>query len=661
MRESSYPVLWEASAQRKAASKMAAFLNLVAAKYSFESTYEELYKWSIENSVPFWGEVGAFLGIKWRSLPDRVLVPPLQGTMRGGHWFPGGELNFAENLLPPADGRIVIRSFADGAARREFSGIQIWNQVAALARFFRSEGVEKGDRIAGVLVNGPEAVVAMLAAASLGAVWSSCSPDFGAPAILDRLKQIQPKILFFSASYQYGTKLVSCSDTLDSCAKSLVQLQKIIVVDHLGEETTWKIGAEWSELLRSNGYDAGAAAPSSMDFVPCSFSDPLYILFSSGTTGIPKCIVHSIGGTLLQHGKELVLHCDLQLGQRLFYYTTCGWMMWNWMVSALGFGGSIITYDGSVSHPSISRLWEIVDREEVSIFGTSPKFLAASANQNLVPSKVFPLQSLRTILSTGSPLLPEQFDWVYQNVKNEVHLASISGGTDIVSCFMLGNPLRPVRAGEIQGPGLGMAVEAWDENRRPIIGVKGELVCTKPFPSMPIYFWNDENGEKYRQAYFSHYEGIEVWRHGDFVEMAPSGGIIVHGRSDATLNPGGVRIGTAEIYRQVEGLAEVQDAIAVGWNRNGDQEIVLFVQLRPGFTFDDELAGRIRACIRNQLTPRHVPAHIAVVKEIPYTRSSKKVEIAVTQILNDQPVTNLGSISNPDCLRDFALWREEHR
>jgi acetoacetyl-CoA synthetase len=508
--------------------------------------------------------------------------------------------------------------------------------------------------VAGVLANSIEAIVAMLATASIGAIWSSCSPDFGAAGITDRLSQVEPKVVFFTSGYRYNGKWFDCRKTIDQCLGLLPTVTRKILVGHGIKDATGNFAeGDWDSFLKLGGLDPKKSKPLSIEFVATSFDHPLYIMFSSGTTGIPKCIVHGAGGTLLQHKKELILHTDVKADDKLMFFTTCGWMMWNWMVSTLSTGASIVIFDGSPSFPDLSALWKIVDDEGVTIFGTSPKFIQACINAEFRPNSVFSFNQLKTILSTGSPLLPEHFEWVYDCIKSDLHLASISGGTDIISCFVLGNPLIPVRVGEIQSPGLGMAIDAWDESGKSVSQEKAELVCTKPFVSMPVQFWNDPTGDAYTAAYFRHFTDPVVWWHGDFIEKTPHGGVIIHGRSDATLNPGGVRIGTAEIYRQVDTMAEIDDSLAIGHRVDGDVEIILFVKLATGYELDEALSRRIRDGIRRNLTQRHVPARIIPVRDIPYTRSGKKVELAVTKAIHGETIANISALANPAALDEY--------
>ena len=633
--------------------------------------YEALHRWSVQNTGPFWSHVAAFTGVKWLKEPATSWIPPrVPGSIRGSQWFVGGRLNFAHNLLPAAGSKAALVAIAEGlSGSRTVTTLELWQSVALCAKQLRAVGVVKGDRVAGVLINGVEAIVAMLATASIGAVWASCSPDFGQQAILDRLGQIAPKVVFYTPCYVYGGKAINCRAAVEGAIEQIPSRPLQVAVDHLGGEApTGGDGlSEWGGFL---GQDPLAVKePMKIPFEPCDFSDPLFILFSSGTTGVPKCIVHGVGGTLLQHKKELVFHTDLRPDDRLFYFTTCGWMMWNWMVSGLSVGASLVWYDGAPQLPSPEALWERVHELNVTAFGTSPKFLSTCASAGISPKSRWSFDQLKTVLSTGSPLLPEQFGWVYQNVKDDLHLSSISGGTDIVSCFMLGVPYEPVFAGEIQRPGLGMAVESWDSNGVQVRkGEKGELVCTRPFVSMPVAFWNDADGAKYRAAYFDFFQtqgdqsNSEVWRHGDFIAFTDHGGIVVYGRSDATLNPGGVRIGTAELYRVVESQSEVQDSVAIGEPMaDGDVRVVLFVRPKDGIKWDDEAGEKIKKAIRAALSPRHVPALILPVDDIPYTRSGKKVELAVLASFLNQTVSNLQAIANPECLESFCRLGLQHR
>jgi len=660
--------VWSASEKRRAASYMQRFTDLAGSKFPEVSDYDSLYQWSLDSPSDFWGLLAEYVSIKWISPPERVFIPPKSGGMLGGEWFGGATMNFAHNMLPAFDDkREIIVGYAESGTRQSYDGAKLCNDVARTAQALRKMGVSKGDRVAGVLANVPEALVAMLATASIGAIWSSCSPDFGEGGIIDRLKQVEPKCLFFTESYSYGGRCHSFRETVESCLEVLPSVLCSVSVNIQGLNDQAELAKNtamlsWGDFLASSGFSDSDAEPLDIDFEPVDFSHPLYIMFSSGTTGVPKCIVHGTGGTLLQHKKELMLHCDLQPSDRLLYFTTCGWMMWNWMASGLSTGATLAVFEGSLNFPRADVLWEFIANEGVTVLGTSPKYLSYCINNKVKPNQIEGTASLRTILSTGAPLLPEHFDWVYEQFP-QIHLASISGGTDIISCFMLGNPIKPVHRGQIQGAGLGMAVEAWGEHAGiSVKDQKGELICTKPFVSMPVGFWQDPQGVKFREAYFDYYPDREVWRHGDFIEIdSNTGGIVVYGRSDATLNPGGVRIGTAELYRQVESMDEIADSIAVGRNTaDGDVEVILFVKLSEGTTWNDVLVSSIKKHIRQQLTPRHVPAAILVVNDIPYTRSGKKVELAVTRAIHGEEIVNLTAIANPESLDQFVNIEWDH-
>ncbi|MCX6124052.1 MAG: acetoacetate--CoA ligase [Proteobacteria bacterium] len=642
--------LWSPSENQREHSLMALFKRFVAEKTgrSFVS-HRDFHAWSLKESFEFWSLLAMFTEIIWHKPPTISAIRTGPG-MLGVEWFPDATLNFAENLLPEDSDREVIACIKEGKERLAFTARALRNAVARCSQSLIKLGVKEGDHVAGILINGPEAIVAMLATTSLGGVWSSCSPDFGSLGLYDRLSLILPKVIFLTRHYQYNGKLVSSLPAAAEAIGRLANDPTVVICDHLKDtdDEFWPLCGGLKNL--NQGQD-------NLFFTSRKFHDPLYILFSSGTTGLPKAIVHSVGGTLLQHKKELQLHSDVRSGDILFYFTTCGWMMWNWMVSALACRAKLLTYDGSPTFPSTTALWDLVANERVSHFGTSPKFLSTCMSQpepNL--PKPSSLRNMRTILSTGSPLLPSHAEWVYQNFPR-VHLASISGGTDIISCFMLGNPTIPVYPGEIQGPGLGMAIESWDERGKPVVGKKGELVCVNPFVSMPIKFLNDPDGSKYYHAYFNFYPSREVWRHGDFVELTERGGVIVYGRSDSTLNPGGVRIGTSEIYRVLEELPFIEDAIAIGQVTPDDTRIVLFVKLSPENSWTKNLERDVKIAIRSSLTPRHVPSIILPVREIPYTRSGKKTEIAVTQIIHGEDVPNITALSNPECLDEYKALR----
>ncbi len=647
--------VWEPTAARAQNTAMNTFFRFAETRtgLSFKN-YSDVHDWSVREPGAFWSAVAAFTNIRWQVPPtDPIFVPPARNKMIGAQWFPGAKLNYAENLLSDLSENRVLTSYCEGlAGPRHFSGKDLGQQVARCAHGLRALGVKKGDRVAAMLANTGEAVIAMLAATSLGAVWSSCSPDFGAHAMVERFGQIEPKVFFFTPQYCYATKRVETADAVKEALKKMPSVIKAIAIDHLAEDG----GSEWRSFL-------AAASSASLIFTPCDFNDPLFILYSSGTTGVPKCIVHSVGGTLLQHVKELSLHSDVNAGDALFFFTTCGWMMWNWTVSALAQKARLVLFDGAPGYPDMMALWQMVDTEGVTVFGTSPKFIQSSREAGIAPQQELGFKALKAILSTGSPLLPEHYSWIYGQVKSDLHLASISGGTDIISCFMLGNPMAPVYAGEIQAKGLGMAIHAALEDGTILKpGEKGELICVEPFPSMPIGFWKDPDGRKFHKAYFEYFPDREIWRHGDFVSLTDHGGVIVYGRSDSTLNPSGIRIGTAEIYRVLEGIPHVADAVAVSLpEEKGDAAVILFIKMQWGRDLTDELKDEIRKRIRTSLSPRHVPSEIAATPDIPYTRSGKKVEVAVqTAILGDD-VRNLTSLTNPDVMKFFVKWGKQRK
>jgi len=643
--------LWRPSEDRIASSNLTFYTDYVAKLLNRKiSSYQELYDWSVIDIEEFWKSFWNFSGVIHSKPYQQILSG--DGMFRT-RWFEGSELNFAENLLRYRDDQIAIISSRENFPVIKLTYSELYNLTASLSLSLKEMGVKKGDRVAGFVNNVPESVIAMLATVSLGAIWTSCSPDFGHKGVLDRFGQIQPKILYAIETYNYNGKLIDCSEKIEAIQKSIPSIEKIVLIkrfnDFKGNVTKDKTLVKINNSLFFN--DLLSNTSTELKFEQVSFNHPVFIMYSSGTTGIPKCIVHGGGGTLLQHFKELYLHTNLKREDVITYYTTCGWMMWNWLVSSLFVGARILLYDGNPVYPNINILWKKIEDDKISVFGTSPKFLGMIQKAGLVPKDHFDLSSLKTILSTGSPLSVENFRWVYEDVKGDLQLSSISGGTDIISCFMLGNPNLPVYEGEIQCKGLGMKVEAFNEKGESVIEEKGELVCTKPFPSMPVYFWNDPENKKYYSAYFDYYPGI--WRHGDYIKITKHGGIIVYGRSDATLNPGGVRIGTAEIYRIVEAMDEVTDSLAVGQTRKNDVRIILFVVLKPNHILNDTLIEKIKTVIRTNATPRHVPLKIIQVQDIPRTISGKKVELAVTRILHQENVDNRDALANPDSLEQF--------
>jgi len=639
--------LWTPSAERVARSLLAHFMHQAG-----QRDYAALHRWSIENREAFWNLLWDFCAVRG----TKGAITLLDGDrMPGARWFPEARLNFADNLLRTKDDSDALVFWGEDKVRRRLSRRALYDLVSRMAQALAAAGVKKGDRVAGYLPNLPESIAATLATASLGAIWSSCSPDFGVQGVLDRFGQIEPKVLFCADRYLYGGKEFTTLDKVGEILQQLPSVKQCVVLPY-DSAAVDRAGA--GTLPNGVTLEDFVAPFTSADiaFEAVAFDHPLYILYSSGTTGVPKCIVHGTGGTLLQHLKEHQLQSDVQPGDRLFYFTTLGWMMWNWLVSGLASGATLLLYDGS---PFVSRgriVFDFADAEGMTHLGTSAKYIDAIAKVGLEPQRTHRLAALRSVLSTGSPLMPEGFDYVYQKLKADVCLSSISGGTDIVSCFVLGNPTGPVWRGEIQAPGLGMAIAVFDENGKSVVGEKGELVCTKPFPSMPVGFWNDPDGAKYRAAYFEKYPN--VWRHGDWCEITRHGGMIIYGRSDAVLNPGGVRIGTAEIYRQVEAFDEVVEAIVIGQEWEGDVRVVLFVKLRDGAALDDALVARIKKRIRDNTTPRHVPAKVLQVADIPRTKSGKIVELAVRDTVHGRAVKNVEALANPEALEHFRDRRE---
>ncbi len=645
--------LWTPAPEAVANAAITRFRKLAEARTGRTfAAHEDLHAWSVDEPDAFWDLIWDHCGV----IGDkgaRVLVDA--DRMPGAGFFPDARLNFAENLLRRTDDREVIVFRGEDKVETRLTGAELAGLVSRLQQALRAAGVGNGDRVAAMMPNMPETIAFMLATASLGAIWSSCSPDFGEQGVLDRFGQIEPTVFVACDGYWYNGKQIDCADKIVALEAKLPTARKLVIVPYLGHAEDVA-----GRLQRGATLDAFmtpfAIEPLSFERVP--FAHPLYILFSSGTTGIPKCIVHAAGGVLLQHLKEHKLHCDLSPGDRLFYFTTCGWMMWNWLVSGFAAEATLLLYDGSPFAPDGSVLFDFAQKERMTFFGTSAKYIDAVRKSGLTPKESHDLSSVRAMASTGSPLAPESFDFVYADIKPDIHLASVSGGTDIVSCFVIGNPAKPVYKGEIQGPGLGMAVDVFDEDGRPVRGEKGELVCTRPFPSMPVMFWNDPDGRKYRNAYFDRFDNI--WCHGDFAEWTAQGGMIIHGRSDATLNPGGVRIGTAEIYNQVEQMPEVVEALCIGQDWDSDVRVVLFARLADGVALDEDLTQAIKTKIRNGCTPRHVPAKIVSVTDIPRTKSGKIVELAVRDVVHGRAVKNKEALANPEALdlyRDLDALR----
>ncbi|GAB4170546.1 MAG: acetoacetate--CoA ligase [Rhodocyclaceae bacterium] len=639
--------LWQPSPGRIARSQMSEFMRRTNERWARrDADYESLWRWSVEFPEQFWASVWEFCGV----IGDPGGTVLADGDrMPGARWFPQARLNYAENLLRRRDGEDALVFWGEDRVRARVSHAELHAAVACTAAALCALGVQRGDRVAAYMPNLPATIAIMLAAASIGAVFSSASPDFGVQGVVDRFGQIEPAVLFAADGYFYNGKRIDNLAKIGAIAARMPSLRRTVIVPYASEGRA-ALGAIPGGCWLAD-FLAPHAGVREIAFERLPFDHPLFILYSSGTTGVPKCIVHGAGGVLLQHLKEHRLHCDLRPGDRFFYFTTCGWMMWNWLASGLASGATLLLYDGSPFVGRGSILFDYAQAEGMTHFGTSAKFIDAIGKVGLAPARTHDLRRLRAILSTGSPLAPEGFDYVYRQVKADVQLASISGGTDLISCFVLGCPILPVWRGEIQCRGLGMAVEVYDEQGRPVTGRKGELVCVKPFPTMPVGFWNDPGGRKYRAAYFEKYPG--VWCHGDYVEITRHGGIVIHGRSDATLNPGGVRIGTAEIYRQVEKLDEIVESLVIGQDWDHDVRVVLFVKLREGLALDQALIDRIRQAIRENTTPRHVPAKILQVADIPRTKSGKIVELAVRNVVHGEPVKNLEALANPEALEQF--------
>ncbi|RON08770.1 acetoacetate--CoA ligase [Pseudomonas brassicacearum] len=640
-------ILWQPSAERIGKTRMDAFRRFSNQRHNLAlADYPALHQWSIDQREDFWQAIVDFFEITFHQPPSTVLREGPQ--MPSAEWFPDATLNFAEHLLRRRDDATAVIAIAENGQRESLSYFELAEHVAGLQKSLRAAGVGLGDRVAACMPNTWQTLVGMLATTSLGAIWSCSSPDFGTHGVVDRFGQIEPKVLITCAGYRYAGKEIDQTTKVNEILERLPSLQQLIIVPYarpqarIEDYKTQARVALWDSFYRPGGEP---------EFVAVPFAHPLYILYSSGTTGVPKCIIHSVGGVLLQHVKEHGLHVDLGPDDRLFYYTTCGWMMWNWLVSALAVDSSVVLYDGSPFHPGPQRLIDLIDSEAISVFGTSPKYLATLESNEIQPRLSHDLGSLKALLSTGSALSPQSYDYVYREIKSELCLSSMSGGTDIVSCFIAGNPVLPVRRGEMQCKGLGMAVEVWNESGQPVIGKKGELVCTRHFPAMPIGLWNDPQQEKLRASYFSQFPG--VWAQGDYAEQRPNGSWLIHGRSDAVLNPGGVRIGTAEIYCQVEKVHQVLDSVAIGQQWQDDVRVVLFVRLRDGVTLDDNLEQEIRQVIRANTTPRHVPAKIVAVTDIPRTISGKVVELAVRNVVHGQEVKNTDALANPEALEQF--------
>jgi acetoacetyl-CoA synthetase len=633
--------LWTPSAAAIAASRLHEFMTVCGRA---GDNYDAFWRWSVEQPEKFWNAVWDFGGVIGDKGATILKDPDL---MTGAQYFPHGTINYAQNLLRRRDDGLAIVFRDETGKERTLSFAQLYDEVSRWQQALKGAGVGKGDRVAALMPNMPETIIACLAATSLGAVWSSASPDFGEQGIIDRFGQIEPTVFIAVDGYYYGGKMLDCLAKVRGVQPHLPGVKKTVIVPFVSEAPKLdglKDVVTVEAFLKK--YKAGE-----INYEPVPFNHPLFIMFSSGTTGIPKCIVHGHGGTLLQHIKEHQLQCDIKKGDRVFYFTTCGWMMWNWLISALASEATLLLFDGNPFYPDGNVLWDYTSAHQATLFGTSAKYIDAMKVNGIHPARTHDVSALRAVTSTGSPLVHESFDFVYAHIKKDVHLASISGGTDIVSCFVLGNPISPVYRGEIQGAGLGMAMEVLDDEGKslPPGAGSGEMVCTKPFPCMPVMFWNDPDGAKFRGAYFERFDNI--WCHGDWIERTAHGGFIIHGRSDATLNPGGVRIGTAEIYRQVEQIPQVIESIAVGQNWDGDVRIILFVRLKPGAKLDDSLIDTIKKQIRTGASPRHVPAKIIAVEDIPRTKSGKITELAVRDVIHGRKVKNVEALANPEALK----------
>ena len=639
-------LLWEPSEERIKQTNMYRFMQAVNEKYGKNfSDYDGLYQWSIDNIEDFWAIMWDFANIKASRTYDQVIDDPAK--MPGAVWFKGSRLNFAENLLRFRNDNIALVFRGEDKVRRTLTYNQLYDETSRVAASLRQAGIKPGDRVVGFVPNMPESIIAMLAATSLGATWSSCSPDFGIKGVLDRFGQTRPRVLFTADGYFFKGKPMDSLEKIGGIIKELPSIEKIVVIPYVSE--TPDISALPNAVMLE---DFKAEAPCEIEFEQLPFDHPLYIMYSSGTTGLPKCMVQSAGGVLMHQLKELILHTDLKEEDTIFYFTTCGWMMWNWLTCSLATGATLVLFDGNPFHPGPDVLWQMAQDEKITVFGTSAGYIAALKNAGVKPGSSFDLSAMKSLLSTGSPLSKEDFEFIYDEIKSDMQLSSISGGSDLNGCFALGNPIGPVYSGELQCRGLAMKVFAYDDNGKPVVGEQGELVCTAPFPSMPIYFWNDEDRSRYNSAYFEQYPGI--WAHGDFIEVTERGGVIMYGRSDATLNPGGVRIGTAEIYRRIEQMEEILDSVVVGQSWNNDVRVILFVTMADGFELNDELINKIKKDIRMNASPRHVPAKVIQVPDIPYTLNMKKVELAVKKMIHGQEVKNKDALKNPEALDFFA-------
>ncbi len=644
-------ILWQPTDKQIKATNLYRFMQTVNERFSTAfDDYSQLYQWSVDNLPDFWATVWDFVQIQSSKPFDMVIDAP--DRMPGARWFQGAELNFAQNLLRYRDNRKALIFRGEDRVRRTMTYAELFGQVARLARPLHNAGVRAGDRVVGFVPNMPESIVAMLAATSMGAVWSSCSPDFGIKGVLDRFGQIKPKVLFTADGYYFKGKPIDSLTRIADILKALPSIEKVVVIPYIDDHPD--ISRVPNAVHYADFLDDGPG--DEIAFAQLPFEHPLYIMYSSGTTGLPKCMVQSAGGVLINQLKELVLHTNLTRDDTIFYFTTCGWMMWNWLTASLAVGATLILYDGNPFYPDAAALWQMTEDENITVFGTSAGYLAALQNSGLQPKQRYDLKGLRALLSTGSPLTKEGFEFVYAHIKSDLQLASISGGSDLNGCFALGNPMGPVYSGELQCRGLGMKVFAYDGQGQPVVNQQGELVCTAPFPSMPIYFWDDPQGKRYHSAYFDIYPGI--WAHGDYIEINERGGVVIYGRSDATLNPGGVRIGTAEIYRQVEQFDEVEDSLVIGQSWKNDVRVILFLKMATDAELSEGLRDRIKAAIRTNASPRHVPAKILTAPDIPYTLNMKKVELAVKNVIEGKTVLNKDALRNPEILDYFANLKE---